>query len=193
MMVSRISRAVLLQIVIVSGGVAIALAEELKDIKGPLKLPINWTIIIIALSAVVLIAGIIVFLFIRKRKPMIKTVPEIRKTSWEVALNRIELLERGSWLSRGEFKMFYFELSDIVRQYIENRFSIKAPEMTTEEFLIFIKTSSQLNEVQKDILKEFLTSCDMVKFAKHTPQESEAKGSIAIALRLVNETKGNNA
>ncbi len=41
--------------------------------------------------------------------------------------------------------------------------------MTTEEFLYYLGIIGHLNETQKTALKEFLNSCDMVKFAKYAP------------------------
>ena len=93
------------------------------------------------------------------------------------------------YLSTGKVQEFYFELSNIARHYIEDRFKLKAPEMTTEEFLTTLKKSEALNSEQKSLVKDFLSHCDMVKFAKYLPQKKEIDSSYESAKNLVDQTK----
>ena len=93
------------------------------------------------------------------------------------------------YLSSGKVQDFYVELSNIVRHYIENRFQLKAPEMTTEEFLLTLKESTVLNSEQKSLVKDFLSHCDMVKFAKYFPQKDEIDSSYESAKNLVDQTR----
>ncbi len=81
------------------------------------------------------------------------------------------------------------EFSRIVRQYLEDRFAIRAPEMTTEEFLISLKTSSQLTAEQKQIVGQFLDACDQVKFARHLPTEKEVQHSFDLMKRFITQTR----
>jgi hypothetical protein len=60
--------------------------------------------------------------------------------------------------------------------------------MTTEEFYQHLRRSSDLHPEQKESLKRFLESCDMVKFAKYVPDPSESKGSFDLAGAFVEET-----
>ena len=71
-------------------------------------------------------------------------------------------------------KTFYFRLSAIMRYYIEERFGLRAPERTTEEFLAEISNADVFNTGQRNYLKSFLKASDIVKFAKHEPQLQEA-------------------
>jgi len=81
------------------------------------------------------------------------------------------------------------EISDIIRHYLENRFLLKAPEMTTEEFLFYVRDYSQLIKEHKTLLKEFLLTCDLVKFAKYVPLFEEMDAIFVSAKKLVDETK----
>jgi hypothetical protein len=72
---------------------------------------------------------------------------------------------------------------------MENRFSLRAPEMTTEEFLIDLKNSDVLNEEQKSLIREFLSHCDMVKFARYLPGGSESESSYNSAERMIEQTR----
>ena len=80
-------------------------------------------------------------------------------------------------------------VSDTVRYYLEERFEIRAPERTTEEFLRELRSTDRLLKDQKESLGEFLASCDLVKFAKYEPGETELRGLHGSALRLVEETE----
>jgi len=76
-----------------------------------------------------------------------------------------------------------------VRQYLENRFNIRATEMTTEEFLIRVREDRALSFEHKGLLREFLQSCDLVKFAKYEPGQQEALSSMVAAKKLIDQTK----
>lgn len=109
----------------------------------------------------------------------------------ETAFKALQELTNKAYLKTGKVREYYFELSDIVRHYVENRFQLRAPEMTTEEFLTTLKDSKILNAEQKILLKDFLSHCDMVKFAKYLPDEKESESSYESAKRFIEETKEN--
>ncbi|NDE98841.1 MAG: hypothetical protein EB034_11285, partial [Verrucomicrobia bacterium] len=68
------------------------------------------------------------------------------------------------------------------------RFTLHAPDRTTEEFLLELQRASELNDAQKEFLADFLSRCDVVKFAKHEPSEAELRSLHSAALTLVEET-----
>jgi hypothetical protein len=61
--------------------------------------------------------------------------------------------------------------------------------MTTEEFLEAVKGSSELEQEHKEILKDFLSRCDMVKFAKYGPTPIEILDAFKAAERLIEQTR----
>ena len=61
--------------------------------------------------------------------------------------------------------------------------------MTTQEFLGYLRNSRHLNSEHNDLLKEFLNSCDMVKFAKYGPSLKETEMSFDMAKKLINALK----
>jgi hypothetical protein len=67
-------------------------------------------------------------------------------------------------------KGFYVELTGIVRRFIERTTAIHAPEQTTEEFLREIGSGAAFTRDERQRLKDFLESADLVKFAAHQPQ-----------------------
>ncbi len=86
-------------------------------------------------------------------------------------------------------KPFCIEVSDTVRLYLEEQFSLRAPERTTEEFLHELKESWLLSNAQKQSLGAFLEQCDLVKFAGLEPMQSELEALHASASRLIEETQ----
>lgn len=107
----------------------------------------------------------------------------------EIAYRELRQLKNRDLPGHGRVKEYYSVLSDIVRHYLENRFLYKAPEMTTEEFLESIRRSVDLETEHKELLKDFLSHCDLVKFAKYGPTPIEMLDSYNAAERLVDQTK----
>ena len=85
-------------------------------------------------------------------------------------------------------KPFCVAVSDAERAYLEERFNFHAPERTTEEFLRELSATDLLVKSQKESLGKFLESCDLVKFAKYEPGETELRELYGAAMRLVDET-----
>ena len=111
-----------------------------------------------------------------------------RLTAFDRALARLDRLERRGLPSGDAADAWYVELSDIVRRYIEERFALRAPELTTEEFLAEAGRSAELTASHREVLSAFLATCDRVKFARYSPGEDESQGALDVAKRFLNET-----
>ncbi len=172
----------------------VVFAEEIKDIKPPVFFPYSYMPLIIIFSLVLLATSVfLVKLFLNKIKKGQKEFAYPSKPAHQIAYEALELLRNKNLPVIGNVKEYYIDLSDIVRHYIENRFDIRAPEMTTEEFLFSLRDSGDLTGTHKNLLKEFLSHCDMVKFAKYGPTQEEIEGSFNVAKKLVDETKAQEA
>ena len=167
------------------------LAEGIKDIKGPVSFPANHFFLIIIAAIASLAALIFLITFFLKRYLKKKTESPFipREPADQIAYQALAGLKAKDLPRFGKIKEYYIELSDIVRRYMENRFSFRAPEMTTEEFLYFLRESDSLNGAHKNSLKQFLNHCDLVKFAKYGPTGHEIDDSFNFAKKLVDETK----
>jgi hypothetical protein len=164
-------------------------AAEIRDIKGPYSIN-NLTYLYIALVVIAVILIVIaIYMFLKKRKGPEKITAPIEPSAHETALNALSALLDRNLVNEGKMREFYFELSNIVRHYLEDRFYLKAPEMTTEEFLLHLKNTDKLSLEHKSLLREFLSHCDMVKFAKHLPGDKEIESSYWSARRLVEQTR----
>lgn len=159
----------------------------IREIFGPIGFPakIPWYLwVILALAG--LSGGAALFL-LKYRKAKKAFTP--LRPAHEIAYEALEALKKKDYLKRREFKLYYIELSDIVRRYLENRFRLRAPEMTTEEFLNTVKSNKDFSYEHKSLLADFLSHCDLVKFAKYQPAENEADLSFGSAKRLIDQTK----
>ena len=161
----------------------------LLDIKGPVYFPSNHILLIILILALIAVGFFALVRFLRAKNKRVEVATVDPRMPWEIATERFDKLESSSLLEEGDFKSYYSVLSGIIRQYFEDRFKVRAPEMTTEEFLWSLEKSRYLTADQNDTLKQFLNSCDIVKFAKYIPRIQEGKESIQLARRLVEETK----
>jgi hypothetical protein len=79
-------------------------------------------------------------------------------------------------------------LSAIVRTYVEGRFRLRAPEMTTEEFLQAAQSSRELPAEYRSRLNEFLREADLVKFARHVPTMEQGERAFDAARDFVTRT-----
>lgn len=135
-------------------------------------------------GALVVVLGLLALRSLRRRHRA-----EVRRSAAEIAFARLGALEgRGLPEGRTDADPWYVELSDIVRRYLEDRFGIRAPELTTEEFLREARRLGALGEAQRGLLTDFLEGCDRVKFAAHEPAADESRAALGLARRLIEET-----
>jgi hypothetical protein len=109
------------------------------------------------------------------------------------ALEALLRLEAAGYLERGDVEPFYTELSGIIRHYIEDRFGLRAPEQTTEEFLQELTHRPVFVETQRRALETFLEQCDLVKFARVRPASPEGKVALSAARTFIEATRGDRA
>lgn len=112
-----------------------------------------------------------------------------RRSACDLALTRLQQLAVLPRTEAAQIDAFFVELSAIVRWYVENRFELRAPESTTEEFLVAMSQSPDLTAEHQPLLKDFLHRADLVKFANFIPTESDIATSIEAARRFLEETR----
>ncbi len=160
----------------------------LRDIKGPVGLWPQFHLYLLlaalALAASAVVAAFIIAARTRKARRALEAIP-----AHILAYRQLEELKAKNLVAQGKLKAFFIELSGIVRYYLENRFHLKAPEMTTEEFFFSVKDSAALAGEHQAVLKEFLVCCDLVKFAKYSPQSREIENALETAQRFIDQTK----
>jgi hypothetical protein len=161
---------------------------DIRDIKPPDPIPIDWRPYYWAggsLAALAIVALLARALLGRRRRTVPAAPPPPPHL---VALAALDALRARKLVDRGAFKEFYSSLSDIVRRYLEDRFRVRAPEMTTEEFLLVTSRDGRLAPPHRRLLGEFLTESDLVKFARHVPTIADSERAFDAARRFVDDT-----
>lgn len=106
----------------------------------------------------------------------------------EIALTQLEKLASSAYHLQGKTKLFYSELSRILRSYLEVRFKIPALENTSDEILKTLR-SKFLNDPARNLLQEILSVADLVKFAKAEPSQEVHLYALQKAKEFVELTK----
>lgn len=163
-------------------------ANDIRDIKPVEEPPFDWQPIgygAAALAGLLLLGGAFYYLLNRPKRAYVVPPPPPH----EVALAALSKLRGRRYIEEGRFETFYIELSAIARRYLEDRFHLRAPEMTTEEFLATAGRDQRLSIPQRRLLGDFLSQADLVKFARHHPTLQDTEAAFDAAQRFVEETR----
>jgi hypothetical protein len=133
--------------------------DDIRDIRGPKRLFPLWQALSLAAAAVLLAgAGYAWWRWQQRRRAARKL------ELFEIALQRLEAAR--ALMHPSSVKEYSVAISDVVRQYIEAAMNVTATHRTTEEFLRDLLGSSNASlAAHRNLLDEFLSQCDMAKFA----------------------------
>ncbi|MBI4517380.1 MAG: hypothetical protein HY699_16375 [Deltaproteobacteria bacterium] len=165
--------------------------NDIREIKEVADFPIDWRPYYFvggALALLLVLAAVLYRVLNRSRRAAATAPP---KPPHEVAFEALNRLRRRGLIEEGNFKEYYSALSAVVRAYVEQRFGMRAPEMTTEEFLLGSARNGRLQATHRGLLGEFLTESDMVKFARHVPTIADSERAFSAAKRFIDETAAN--
>jgi hypothetical protein len=158
--------------------------QDVRPHYAPDPLPDIWGSLIWALCLALLVAAAVLawnrYRRERRRPPPPVVIPPYRR-----ALERL----RAALDLLHDPERFTVAVSDALRVYLEERFDLHAPERTSEEFLAELRAGSVLTPLQQQLMGDFLTRCDLVKFARYEPREPELRELHDAAVRLVEETE----
>lgn len=158
--------------------------NQLLDIRPPVEIPNGWAWLLWTLAIASLLA-LALWAWRRWQNRLSATPPAPIVPAHLRARHRLEAALRFI----ADPKSFCSEVSDVIRVYLEERFRFHAPDRTTEEFLVELQSTDLLAPDQKESLRDFLEQCDLVKFARYEPTETELRGLHASAHRLIDETE----
>jgi len=144
-------------------------SEGIHDIKPLEDYPLPWLDYFwMALTALALL-GLLYFLWCKWRsRPMslILPTPAPALSAEQLAFKELDALKNKGWIQLGRIQDHFFELSEIFRRYLENRYQFPAREWTTEEITAHFKHFPALSDNLKLQARSILTQTDRVKFAK---------------------------
>jgi hypothetical protein len=157
-------------------------ADQLEDIRPPFFFLHSWPWLWLALAAAAVALLVLVWFWLRPRRLLSP------KSAYELAL---EKLEKARALLREDDPMPYAVLvSETIRSYLGQRFQAPSTRRTTDEFLRQMEAdrATPLAE-HRDLLRDFLQSCDLVKFARYQPTLTELERVQQRATTFVTATK----
>ena len=160
----------------------------IEDIEGVVDMPKPasrwwlWTLPALGIAAVPAV-------WLLRRSRRARQLVRIFRPAHEVAYARLRALVAANLVEQGRIKEFYERISGILRHYIEDRFDLHAPERTTEEFLAELRFTDTLAPSDQNVLEEFLTHCDLVKFARHDPTTEQLQRTFDLVKDFIEKTK----
>jgi hypothetical protein len=166
---------------------------KLKENAGPLPVrQRDYLVVYIAGGLLAAGLGAVVALLVRRRlrarKPAAPAAPP--RPAHEVAMEKLDRLG-GLLAEGGDLRPFYFELSEAIREYLGGRFGFDSLEMTTEELVAAMQRVplDHARGVVSSEIEGWLSGCDLVKFAKVSPSDEQARGALETAIRMVAATR----
>ena len=163
---------------------------EIHDIKGQMRYPLTFAELAPWLAAAWLLAVLVILTWalVSMRRGKASDAPAVQEPAYITALRKLERFRGDKFWAPEKQKMFYSGITDTLKNYIDDRFGVDAPEMTTAELFDALKDNRDLTPELYSELKELFERADFVKFAKYTaPDEDNAK-ALPLAVRFVTST-----
>jgi hypothetical protein len=168
---------------------------KIYDIITPYRAPVSigeilpW-LFLAAVGSIIIWAAIRYIRKLKKSKSEVKTVinPD---PAHVIAFRELEKLRDDKLWQKGEIKHYYTRLTEILRQYLENRYRVFSLELTTAETLDALVRTGFKKDGSYNQLKAILTGADLVKFAKYNPEPSENESHFKNSWDFIVATKEN--
>lgn len=164
-------------------------AAQLRPGMGELDPDVGGTswLFILGIASAIAVLGSGSILILRSARARRRV--EQQRSAYDEAITQLRALETRGAPEAESADAWFVELSAIVRRYLEHRYDIRAPELTTEEFLLVATARPELGERHRERLSEFLERCDRVKFAGYRPDADESLATLRAARDFVEDTR----
>jgi hypothetical protein len=158
---------------------AFLLGQEFHDIAPPLDYSLipPWVIFVASFAGLALL-GWVGWLLTRKRKR-----PQPPRLPRERALDALERI--AEQIERMTPYQFSIRVSDILRRYVMEQYALPLTRQTSVEFLNSLRRSSTFSDDEKALLTDFLSRCDLIKFARYDASTRDSRLLLEEATRFV--------
>lgn len=169
-------------------GVTVDPQGDVKDIKPPFDAPWTFEDVLPYLISLVLVAlAVWAYRYYQKKKreresAVIPSKPVIPPA--QAALAALRILEDKKLWQQGKIKEYYSEATEIIRRFLEDQYRILALESTSDEIMQQLKPMPEAQPLLKQF-RSFLTTADLVKFAKYAPTPEEHEDELRWAYEIV--------
>jgi hypothetical protein len=161
------------------------------DIAMPIHTPVSFAEIAPwagggLLLIAILLAGYYFYRRYKRNQPFFKAeVPA--EPAHVIALRKLEEIDNLKLWQTGKIKQYHSDLTDAVRNYLDERFDLATLESTTDETMDAVSEDIMHKDLIAD-LKVILERADLAKFAKFQPLPDENQLSLKYAYRIVEKT-----
>lgn len=161
--------------------------KELKDIK-PIQeaeaISYLWYWVGGIIGVLVLIMAVILLYRYWKKKKAAGDV-STKLSSYEEAMQQLELLKKYSLSSAEDSKLYHTKLGDIFKRFATRQYGSNYQNKTTGEILLMVK-KEELDAMSLSNLATILRINDAVKFAKYLPPSEESYAAIPTLKEIIN-------
>jgi len=163
---------------------------QIHDIKGQMRYPLTFKEVLPWLGAFWLLAAIVIaaVCVVQLRRRRAAGADKPRDPAYIVALRELDKWRGDKFWAPDKQKAFYSGITDALKTYIEDRFGVDAPEMTTAELFDALKGAEDLPAELREELRGVFECADFVKFAKHTASDEDNARALPTAVRFVTST-----
>ena len=163
---------------------------EIHDIKGQIQYPVTFAEVLPWLLGGLGFAGavaLLVWLGVRASKRRQEALKP-KDPAYIVALRELEKYRSDKYWAPEKQKSFYSGITDALKFYIDDRFGVDAPEMTTAELFAALKDDKDITPAMYGSLKELFERADFVKFAKAVASDEDNARALPLAVSFVTST-----
>lgn len=167
---------------------------EIHDIKGQMKYPLTFAEVApwLALAWLIAVIVIVVGCIVNIRASRVKVIDRPQDPAHILALRELDKFRGDKFWAADKQKHFYSGVTDILKVYMEDRFGIDAPEMTTAELFDALKKEESLTPELYGEMKDLFETADFVKFAKLTVTDEDNAKVLPLSVRFVTSTYQTN-
>ena len=166
-------------------------AFQIHDIKGQMRYPLTLRELLPWIGLLWLLAVLVILtvslIQIRRRRSAGDTAAP-RDPAYIVALRELDKWRGDKFWAPERQKTFYSGITDTLKTYIEDRFGVDAPEMTTAELFDALRQADDLPADLREELRDLFERADFVKFAKHVASDEDNARALPTAVRFVTST-----
>ena len=163
---------------------------EIHDIKGQILYPVTFKELLPWIGGGLLAAALIalaIWLIVRAQRRKAEALKP-KDPAYIVALRELDKYRSDKYWAPEKQKAFYSGITDALKFYMDDRFGVDAPEMTTAELFDALKSDKDITPQMFSDLKELFERADFVKFAKHISSDEENAKALPLAVSFVTTT-----
>ena len=158
------------------------------DIKGQIRYPLTFAELFPWLCGFLLLTILVILIVRLIRRRLSAGSADVRKDPAHiVALRKLDEYRGSQMWAPEKQKLFYSGVTDVLREYISERYGISAMEMTTAEIFADMKNVDAPQELLSEV-RDLFDRADFVKFAKYVASDEDNASALPVAVRFVTGT-----